>query len=134
MTDPNILLSNFRNAMAAGHHNVALLSAASMDEHLTKGGALPDAWDHSVQLDRWLLTVVTDGEHETSTHVTEQSAWLYLIEENRGDIAEWLDPDVLSYDDAKAAAAVDGLFDSEKMNDVREALAEAGINVYVDEL
>lgn len=105
-----------------------------LDEWLTKGGALPTAWDHNIALDRWLVTVVTDGEHETSTHATEQSAWLYLFETMRGDIAEWLDPDVLSYDDAKAAVAVDGLFDSEKMNDVREALAEAGIDVYVDAL
>lgn len=44
MTDPNLLLSNFRDAVTAGHNSMAILSAVTLDAQITGGGELPDAW------------------------------------------------------------------------------------------
>lgn len=59
MSDPNILLSNMRGAIGLGHPAIAQLSAASLDEHLSHGGALPDDWQ---QRPTWLLIVVTESD------------------------------------------------------------------------
>jgi hypothetical protein len=42
--DPNMLLRNFRNAVAVSHLNMAALAMATLDEQLRAGGKLPDAW------------------------------------------------------------------------------------------
>jgi hypothetical protein len=44
MIDPNMLLTNFRNAMALGHPAMAQLAMATLDEQLSCGGELPDDW------------------------------------------------------------------------------------------
>jgi hypothetical protein len=44
MIDPNLLLRNFRTAIASGHQSVALLAAATLDDQLSDGGQLPDDW------------------------------------------------------------------------------------------
>jgi hypothetical protein len=49
MIDPNMLLNNFRNALASGHPNMALLAMATMDEQLSLGGELPDDWGAVLQ-------------------------------------------------------------------------------------
>lgn len=49
MIDPNLLLRNFRNALASGHHSVALIAMATMDEQLTLGsGSFPDDWFRTI--------------------------------------------------------------------------------------
>lgn len=77
MSDPNILLSNMRNAIGSGHPAIAQLSAASLDDHLTRGGALPSDWRHPT----WLLIVVTEGDMTepcVSGHASDDDAvdWL----------------------------------------------------------
>lgn len=42
--DPNMLLRNFRTAVANGHSGMAQLAAATLDEQLSHGGKLPDDW------------------------------------------------------------------------------------------
>jgi hypothetical protein len=42
--DPNMLLKNFRNAMALDHRAIALLAAAQLDQQLSADGELPDDW------------------------------------------------------------------------------------------
>jgi hypothetical protein len=39
-----MLLRNFRSAVELGHPNIALMSAITLDQQLTGGCKLPDAW------------------------------------------------------------------------------------------
>jgi hypothetical protein len=42
--DPDLLLRNIRNAIGLGHPAIAQLTMATLDEHLSKGGQLPQDW------------------------------------------------------------------------------------------
>lgn len=42
--DPNKALENLREALKSGEHEESAEAAAALDEWLSKGGFLPDAW------------------------------------------------------------------------------------------
>jgi hypothetical protein len=50
--DPTMLLSSIRHAIVLGHHAVALMSFATLDDQLTNGGALPDDWKRAEEAEQ----------------------------------------------------------------------------------
>lgn len=44
MIDPNLLLRNVRNAIAADHRAILIVTVATLDNQLSNGGELPDDW------------------------------------------------------------------------------------------
>lgn len=65
MIDPNLLLSNIRDAIGLGHAAIAQVSFAALDEQLSNGGELPNAWASKIAAIQEMHAVALDVDDES---------------------------------------------------------------------